>query len=381
MCISARRLHVSAFAAPLVPHAMRCSSYILVDMGFRHGIHLRREALIIQAMAVLSKIARSCHAIEQNLNRTVAATLRKGGGVYINIPIDMIHQTTFAKRWESDTPRVEDFCRNHGEFKDRLETELGANLTEYHADSLCCLIAVFAIHSGYLPLSTMGELNDATHRQWLAWLAIWCLYEDAGKERVRKLLNKYMHAELTSQNINALIHDVKNAMWENRLRPQTCANNGCAHLGKTYGCQQCRAVFYCSRKCQETDWLRHKSECTQHRDYAALKKGSTETTARRYGQRPRKDTLVEREIEPEPEITPETSTEPEPEIIPEAPIPCQSMTTRRVRRGRCSNDACNKKASKTCIGCETTLYCSKACQKADWPNHRKRCPADNPQKA
>ena len=129
----------------------------------------------------------------------------------------------------------------HGEFKNRLETELGANLTEEQAYSFCCLIAAFAIKSGFLPL-LHGERDDAAI-QWLAWSAIWCLYEEAGKERVRKLVDKYINAELTSQNIKALSQDVKHAILENRLRPQTCANNGCTYLGKTYACQKCSAVF------------------------------------------------------------------------------------------------------------------------------------------
>ena len=110
-------------------------------------------------------------------------------------------QTKFAKRWESETPRGEDFYMKHREFKNRLATELGANLTEEQADSFCCLIAMFAIKSGYLP-PLHGEPNDAAI-QWLAWSAIWCLYEEAGKERVRKLVEKYTGTEPSSQNINA----------------------------------------------------------------------------------------------------------------------------------------------------------------------------------
>ena len=161
----------------------------------------------------------------------------------------------------------------HGEFKDRLETDLRAKLTEDQATSVCRFMAVIARLGGYLPLAHQ-EPNDATI-QCLAWSTIWCLYEDAGKERVRKLLVKYMNTELTTQNINALIQDLTNAIGENRLRPQTCAFNGCTHLGKTYACQKCSAVFYCSTKCQDLDWPRHQSECRQHRDYAALKKKST----------------------------------------------------------------------------------------------------------
>ena len=225
-------------------------------------------------MAVLSKMARSDNAIEQSLNRALATALRNRNGVYAIIPIDMIQETRLAKRWERDAPTDEDLYMEHGQFKDRLETVLRANLTEDQSTSLCRLIAMMAHLSGYLPLAHR-EQNDAAIQS-LAWSTIWCLYQDAGKERVRRLLVKYMNTELTSQNINALIQDVKIAIRANRLRPQTCANNGCAHLGKTYACQKCSAVFYCSTECQAMDWPRHKSECRQHRDYAALKKESTE---------------------------------------------------------------------------------------------------------
>ena len=279
-------------------------------------IEQRKKTLTIQAMAVLSKMARSSNAIEQNLNRALAVTLRNRNGVYVTIPIDMIHKSTFAERWERDTPRVEDFYMKHGEFKNRLETELRANLTEEQAYSFCCLIAAFAIKSGLLPL-LHGERDDAAI-QWLAWSAIWCLYEEAGKERVRKLVDKYINAEPTSQNVNALIQDVKNAMWENKLRPQTCANNGCAHLGKTFACQKCGLIFYCGRKCQAIDWPRHKSECTQHRDYAALKKEATKTTAHRNAQSAQKVTRANSNTEPDPEIMPESSTEPDREVMQES---------------------------------------------------------------
>ena len=225
-------------------------------------------------MTVLSKMARSDNAIEQSLNRALTSALRNRNGVYATMPIGMLQETRLTKRWESDAPTKEDLYMEHGEFKDRLETDLRANLTEHQATNLCCLIAVFAHLGGYLPLAHQ-EPNDATI-QCLAWSTIWCLHEDAGKGRVRKLLVKYMNSELTSQNINALIQDVTNAIVENRLRPQTCANHGCVHLGKAYACQKCRAVFYCSTKCQDLDWPRHKSECRQHRDYAALKKESTQ---------------------------------------------------------------------------------------------------------
>jgi len=39
----------------------------------------------------------------------------------------------------------------------------------------------------------------------------------------------------------------------------------------------------------------------------------------------------------------------------------------------CCRKMADRKEFKKCSGCEVTLYCSKACQKQDWPRHRKEC--------
>ena len=295
----------------------------------------RYDTLTIQAMVVLSKMAQSSNAIEQHLNRALATTLRNRNGACVTIPVDMMQRTKFAKRWNSDTPRIENFYLKRDEFKHRLETELGTNITEEQAESFCRLIAVFAILSGYLPLLHSEATN--ANVQWLAWTTIWCLYEEAGKERVRKLVDKYINTELTGQSINALIQDVENAMQENRLRPQTCANDGCAHLGKSYACHKCSAIFYCSRKCQETDWPRHKSQCTQHRDYTAHKRELAKTRVPRTTQSARKGPPANSNTEPEPEIIPESMTEPDPENIEETvrevAILNQEVIPRQVHEG------------------------------------------------
>ena len=367
-------------------YVLRPATYFVAQATFSQPIvfhtplvRRRREqskvTLIIQAMVVFSKMAQSCNASEQNLYRALAAILRNRKGVRATLAVDTLQQPTFAEHWQRDAPRSEDLDMTHGEFKNKLEAELGANLTENQTDSLGWLIALFAIGSGYLP-PPLRKPDDGFMRD-LAWSAIWSLHQDAGKERVRKLLNKYMHTEPTFDNINALIKDVNDAIGENMLRPQTCGNDGCSHLGKSYACQTCKAVFYCSEKCQGIDWPRHKSECTQRRDYAALKKGLTETATYRKRKTRRRATLARSSTKRDLEITLERYAEADTQIVPETVgeplIPDQSMTTRRGRIGRCCNDACHKDASKMCGGCETTYYCSKACQKADWPNHRAMC--------
>ena len=69
-------------------------------------------------------------------------------------------------------------------------------------------------------------------------------------------------------------------------------------------------------------------------------------------------------------------------ILREAPLvpPVLHPSMWGERCSRCF-EAAQETALLRCGRCRTVFYCGKACQKADWPNHRKRCPADNPQKA
>lgn len=41
---------------------------------------------------------------------------------------------------------------------------------------------------------------------------------------------------------------------------------------------------------------------------------------------------------------------------------------------RCEAQGCNKRADlKKCVVCGCVMYCSKACQRADWPRHKQEC--------
>jgi len=39
----------------------------------------------------------------------------------------------------------------------------------------------------------------------------------------------------------------------------------------------------------------------------------------------------------------------------------------------CSGDGCNNFTKKRCAACYTEYYCSKECQRGDWPNHKEEC--------
>merc|ERR1712196_279653 len=51
-------------------------------------------------------------------------------------------------------------------------------------------------------------------------------------------------------------------------------------------------------------------------------------------------------------------------------------STQHLELSRCANcgiDESEKKTFKKCAGCNLVRYCSKACQRADWKNHKKLC--------
>jgi MYND finger len=41
--------------------------------------------------------------------------------------------------------------------------------------------------------------------------------------------------------------------------------------------------------------------------------------------------------------------------------------------GRCGISECSQQAHKVCSGCKTVYYCSVACQRAAWPEHKQSC--------
>jgi hypothetical protein len=69
---------------------------------------------------------------------------------------------------------------------------------------------------------------------------------------------------------NVLESDIKNAEKKYGLISDTvgavrivrkCGNNNCSASRGCKRCSRCRSIYYCSRECQEKDWVNHKPKC------------------------------------------------------------------------------------------------------------------------
>ena len=124
-------------------------------------------------MAVLSKMARSSNAEEQKRSHRFAKRDRSKDTYWV-LPVDMIQKSEFAERWEKDTPCIESFYKEEETFKERLETDLGVKTTTAEAFTLCCLFAVVANDTGYLPF--LDGACDKIALEYWTWATIWALY-------------------------------------------------------------------------------------------------------------------------------------------------------------------------------------------------------------
>ena len=105
----------------------------------------------------------------------------------------------------------------------------------------------------------------------------------------------------------------------------------CAACGKTSDtlkqCSRCKSVSYCSKSCQQAHWLKHKPNCQSQTLLAKPEISSQDA-----------------EIREPPEVKP-----------------------------KCSYCGSASENLKHCTRCKKASYCSRSCQKSDWPTHKNIC--------
>lgn len=101
--------------------------------------------------------------------------------------------------------------------------------------------------------------------------------------------------------------------------------NACGKTSPTAKiCEACRNATYCSPECQRADWDRHKGYCNK--------------------------TLV---------------------VPPSGDIMDPAATTTVALNAVCR--VCRRVDARKCTACKKVAYCTKDCQLADWPRHKKEC--------
>lgn len=157
-------------------------------------------------------------------------------------------------------------------------------------------------------------------------------------------------------------------MTEYLLKCQTCGNTSVS----LQRCGNCFAVLYCSKACQKIDWPTHKKECKGQK---STKEGTAK--APMSGQKGRCSF----------QNTPGSSGRRQPDISRGAAVINEiteiddagnkisednkpSVTQNKI--GPC-NECKKPSCSKVCSRCTAVFYCSQACQKKDWPSHKRVC--------
>lgn len=120
-----------------------------------------------------------------------------------------------------------------------------------------------------------------------------------------------------------------------------CLN--CAAPSSTRRCTGCYVARYCSKRCQEQDWPRHKLTCNR------TMTGSKENT--------------------------ETNMGPSKASAEKIDTPLKEMDSReRISSNSGICQTCGFSGPvKTCTSCKTTNYCCRDCQKKDWASHKLVC--------
>jgi hypothetical protein len=65
----------------------------------------------------------------------------------------------------------------------------------------------------------------------------------------------------SASKMKALTQDLQTTLQKYILEETETHCNQCLKIGKLFKCGRCKAIHYCSKECQKTDWQNHKNQC------------------------------------------------------------------------------------------------------------------------
>lgn len=127
-------------------------------------------------------------------------------------------------------------------------------------------------------------------------------------------------------------------------------------------CAGCSTARYCDRACQAAHWPTHKLSCEDMKAVSVKKAGMSETASIMAG------------TDGETSST-EAGTDGDAStmVAQEEPQPQKSVAEDQVQdHGNCWTCGTDNPRN-VCTRCKVSKYCSIACQKENWPSHKKKC--------
>lgn len=121
-----------------------------------------------------------------------------------------------------------------------------------HAHSTVASLLVMARHRS-LAITFASKARAIAHAVW-----------GAGHPVVVNSFDRlFDYADATAPSALAVTLDpTLKASLAKGAQPVKCGNDACESISNTFQrCARCRTVVYCSQRCQERDWSRHKQRC------------------------------------------------------------------------------------------------------------------------
>ena len=189
--------------------------------------------------------------------------------------------------------------------------------------------ALYRFVVGRQYLEGEGTILSHVRTSLMLWKRIVLYFEHAGEDR-KKEFRMWANEKVIA--------------WKNdRKRCAVC----CAQCSKMKKCSACHTAHYCSKDCQNFDWPVHRQTlCKAFRPVVPCKVSWHESRIRACWAK-------------------RTNT------------PYKAIDNRTEDPMICVSCGFSKHTMNFCQGCQVAYYCSKACQKKDWPVHKERCDPDD----